>query len=424
MSGTCNLELDPTSVLRQKFQQKQHHLAVESESMRKLKLSDFDDSGCQSKASPWVTFSEHKAMRSRSPKTEPKFNGQEDESEDKDEKDKDLFPQVKIKRAKKVTENEFGVLAKRRISCADIRSERVICDRQSRGSLQLTSSTPATPLNARRRFTTESVTKLRPFHLRKTCYTVMILGAPMVGKTSIVRQFLYDKFSSSYTPTLEEMYEGEFDINESPVTYRIQDVFGNYPSNFTGMFEVSLEKADAFVLVYSLTDKESWNRISELRDMIHEKLDPSVPIVVAANKNDLGVHPDMRKEVHEATVILDWDNGYVECSAKIKSNINNIFKELLHQAKSIYDLTPKPKPQTLKESILNSVKRGQSQRRNPRKFIEPMRRRQSLPALPKDFEPDEVKAKEKQQRSKNFEFIRRASNVTTAKLRRDSCTMQ
>jgi len=67
------------------------------------------------------------------------------------------------------------------------------------------------------------------------------------------------------------MYEGEFEINESPVTYRIQDVFGHYPSDFAGMFEISLDKADAFVLVYALDDKESWNRISELRDTIHKE---------------------------------------------------------------------------------------------------------------------------------------------------------
>jgi len=288
----------------------------------------------------------------------------------------------------------------------------------------MTSPIPVTPLSTFKRCTAESISKLRPFLKRKTSYTVMILGASMVGKTSIVRQFLYDKFSSSYTPTLEEMYEGEFDINDCPLTYRIQDVFANYQSNFRGMFEVSLEKADAFVLVYSLTDKESWNKISELRGIIHKKLHPSIPIVAAANKSDLGIHPDLRKEVHEATVILDWNNGYVECSAKTKSNITNIFKELLHQAKSIYDLTPKPKPQTLKETILNSAKQGQSQRRNPSKFIEPMKRRQSLPAKPKDFEPDEVKNKMEKPSSKNFQFIRRASNVTASKLRRDSCNLQ
>ena len=67
--------------------------------------------------------------------------------------------------------------------------------------------------------------------------------------------------------------------------------------------------------------------------------DPDVPIVIVANKSDLTGDPDLPHESLEATAIFDWENGYVESSAKDRVNINKIFKELLIQAKSRFDVS-------------------------------------------------------------------------------------
>lgn len=58
--------------------------------------------------------------------------------------------------------------------------------------------------------------------------------------------------------------------------------------------------------------------------------------MVAANKSDLEVAADIPYDTLEATVIFDWENGFVECSASTNSNIKKIFKELLNQAKPRY----------------------------------------------------------------------------------------
>jgi len=47
----------------------------------------------------------------------------------------------------------------------------------------------------------------------KSNYRIILLGARRVGKTSIVRQFVYDKFSSLYRETVDDMYRGEFEIH-------------------------------------------------------------------------------------------------------------------------------------------------------------------------------------------------------------------
>ena len=77
------------------------------------------------------------------------------------------------------------------------------------------------------------------------------------------------------------------------------------------------------------------------------------PIVVVGNKCEVeGYDGDILKETPEATVVFDWENGYVESSAKERRNINKIFKELLVQARSRYDFGSKlaPKQGSLKSN--------------------------------------------------------------------------
>ena len=73
--------------------------------------------------------------------------------------------------------------------------------------------------------------------------------------------------------------------------------------------------------------------------IIEAKNDPEVPIVIVANKSDLEVDRSLPHESLEATAIFDWENGYVECSAKERKNVNKIFRELLNQTKSRFKIS-------------------------------------------------------------------------------------
>lgn len=42
----------------------------------------------------------------------------------------------------------------------------------------------------------------------------------------------------------------------------------------------------------------------------------------------------------ESVVTVDWENGFVETSAKENMNVSKVFKELLMQAKIKYNLSP------------------------------------------------------------------------------------
>lgn len=54
------------------------------------------------------------------------------------------------------------------------------------------------------------------------------------------------------------------------------------------MRALSISSADAFILVYDITNSSTFDEVRTLRDQIHEaKGTTSVPIVVVGNKTDL-----------------------------------------------------------------------------------------------------------------------------------------
>uniref|UniRef100_A0A1A9VBS1 Uncharacterized protein n=1 Tax=Glossina austeni TaxID=7395 RepID=A0A1A9VBS1_GLOAU len=95
------------------------------------------------------------------------------------------------------------------------------------------------------------------------------------------------------------------------------------------MRALSISSADAFILVYDVTDATTFDEVRMIRDQIHEtKATTAVPIVV------------VEYATTESVVTVDWENGFVEVSAARNENITQVFKELLSQAKITYNLSP------------------------------------------------------------------------------------
>ncbi|XP_042237478.1 ras-related protein Rap-1b-like isoform X2 [Homarus americanus] len=173
---------------------------------------------------------------------------------------------------------------------------------------------------------------------KKRRYRVVVMGAAKVGKTAIINQFLYDSFTSKYTRTIEEMHHGEYEVSGMSLTLDILDTSGSY--EFPAMRELSVNTADAFILVYSITDAESFEEIRHLREFILQTKKQNVPIVVVGNKTDLEDQRAVPLETAETIVLVNWEGGFLEASAKDNLNVLHIFKELLNQAKIRYALSP------------------------------------------------------------------------------------
>ena len=112
------------------------------------------------------------------------------------------------------------------------------------------------------------------------------------------------------------------------------------------MRRLAIATSDAFVLVYSHDNPESFREVTELRELILSERDTEdVPIVVVANKADCETktHSCSRLEdiqTESAIANVDWNTGFVAASAKKGINVVAIFAELLRQlAKEKVDLS-------------------------------------------------------------------------------------
>nr|XP_015921961.1 ras-related protein Rap-1b-like [Parasteatoda tepidariorum]XP_015921962.1 ras-related protein Rap-1b-like [Parasteatoda tepidariorum]XP_015921963.1 ras-related protein Rap-1b-like [Parasteatoda tepidariorum] len=169
-------------------------------------------------------------------------------------------------------------------------------------------------------------------------YRLVLMGAAHVGKTAIVHQFLYEHFPTEYIPTIEELYRGEYDVGNTGLVLDILDTSGTY--EFPAMRKLAVDTGDAFILVYAINDAESFEEVRRLKELLLEHKPSEAPIVVVGNKCDLEKQRVVQKEVADTIVAIDWENRFVESSAKDNINIVRIFKEILTQANFPYDLNP------------------------------------------------------------------------------------
>lgn len=170
-------------------------------------------------------------------------------------------------------------------------------------------------------------------------HKIVVMGSAKVGKSSLITQFLYGTFSPKYKRTVEEMHHSDFNVSGVHLMLDILDTSGAY--EFPAMRALSISSADAFILVYDVTNAETFDEVRTLRDQIHEiKGGTAVPIVIVGNKVDMVGNREVDTSSTETTATLEWENGFVEASAKDNINVSKVFKELLVQAKVKYNLSP------------------------------------------------------------------------------------
>ncbi|XP_072273657.1 ras-related protein Rap-2c-like [Pyxicephalus adspersus] len=173
---------------------------------------------------------------------------------------------------------------------------------------------------------------------------LVFMGAAGVGKTALIQQLLYDRFEQRHRRTVEEVYCLEPDPELLRLHLEIVDTSGSY--SFPAMQKLRIQQGDAFALVFSLADLESFQEVERLRqEILRVKGETDVPIVVVGNQTDR--FPGMEAETGQllalqaaATAELEWDSGYVETSAKLNHKVQDVFEELLRRVNLPCMLSP------------------------------------------------------------------------------------
>uniref|UniRef100_A0A0K0DHV4 GTP-binding protein Di-Ras2 n=1 Tax=Angiostrongylus cantonensis TaxID=6313 RepID=A0A0K0DHV4_ANGCA len=161
-------------------------------------------------------------------------------------------------------------------------------------------------------------------------YRVAVFGAGGVGKSSIVQRFVKGTFSENYVPTIEDTYRQVISCNQKNVcTLQITDTTGSH--QFPAMQRLSISKGHAFILIYSVTSKQSLEELAPIVKTLMEVKGSSlseVPIMLVGNKSDDRERREVTKETG-AKLADKWGTRFIETSAKNNENITELFQQLL-----------------------------------------------------------------------------------------------
>lgn len=175
--------------------------------------------------------------------------------------------------------------------------------------------------------------------------TIAVFGDKKVGKTALIRRFIGQSFSRQHNPTVEDYYEEDIIRGTHRCRQlKILDTTGSY--DFPVMRQIAISKSEAFILVYSLDDSKSFEKVKWHRqEILKYKKHTKVPILVVCNKTDLTDTANLETLMtnsnnSEALPIFDelraqkkivdeWDCKLMFTSAKVRWNINKVFYELV-----------------------------------------------------------------------------------------------
>jgi NF-kappa-B inhibitor-interacting Ras-like protein len=185
---------------------------------------------------------------------------------------------------------------------------------------------------------------------------IVVVGAKKSGKTAILQQVsrLHDITGQSYEPTIDDTYQiqSQIDGHDRPKEVLIfHDTAGIEEYGPIELKKPYIQVADAFILVYSVVDHESFNRMDQLKKYIEKhfgKEKKEVPIVVVGTMTDL---PDRKVDSQFALLWATRERVKLyEVSARDRSSLLDVVHYLIgrhfHPIKeSKFSLSKKLKPE-------------------------------------------------------------------------------
>ncbi|ESN94720.1 hypothetical protein HELRODRAFT_156074 [Helobdella robusta] len=171
-------------------------------------------------------------------------------------------------------------------------------------------------------------------------YRLAVVGGGAVGKSTLTIQFIQSCFVTDYDPTIEDSYTKQCIIDGIASKLDILDTAGQ--EDFHAMKEQYMRTAEGFLLVFSVTDQNSFAETSNFyMQILRVKDREEFPIILVGNKADL---ESRRQVTSEEGLQLGRHLGipYIETSAKNRMNIDAVFHELVRMIRKFQEAERTP----------------------------------------------------------------------------------
>ncbi|NWV60709.1 RAD protein, partial [Malurus elegans] len=159
-------------------------------------------------------------------------------------------------------------------------------------------------------------------------YKVILLGEHGVGKTSLARIFggvedCADAEEAGNT------YDRSIIVDGEEASLMVFDIWEQDDSQW--LQNHCMKMGDAYIIVYSVTDKVSFEKASELRIQLRRaRQTEDIPIILVGNKSDLVRSREVSVDEGRACAVV-FDCKFIETSAALHHNVKDLFEGIVRQ---------------------------------------------------------------------------------------------
>lgn len=157
--------------------------------------------------------------------------------------------------------------------------------------------------------------------------SLALIGDGSVGKSTIINAFCSDGFQKVYKQTIGcDFFEKQLEVRKSHfVSLRVWDIGGQ--SIHSKNLQSYLEHANAILLVYDVTNVESFNNLQDWLAQLRRFNDTEY-VYLLGNKADLISLRQVTQKQHDNFVIENRLKGSCFCSAKTGENVVKMFYKI------------------------------------------------------------------------------------------------
>jgi GTPase KRas protein len=142
-------------------------------------------------------------------------------------------------------------------------------------------------------------------------YKLVVVGGGGVGKSCLTIQLIQSHFVDEYDPTIEDSYRKQCVIDDEVALLDVLDTAGQ--EEYSAMREQYMRTGEGFLLVYSITSRQSFEEIMTFQQQILRVKDKDYfPIIVVGNKCDLEKERAVSQQGRRSSgVFLSLDLGNI-----------------------------------------------------------------------------------------------------------------
>ena len=157
-------------------------------------------------------------------------------------------------------------------------------------------------------------------------FKVVLLGEGRVGKTSILLRFIKGEYNDRQVSTLQASYlDKKIPVSGGTAHLSVWDTAGQ--ERFHALGPIYYRDADGALLVYDITDAESFNRIKKWVKELRKIVGSDISLSIAGNKVDL----EKNRAVDEAEAVAyaaSVGATHFHTSAKANKGLDDVFTDL------------------------------------------------------------------------------------------------